>query len=369
MEQKDYTRRSFFILLLFAVVLFGALGKILSSVILPVVVSLLFSFVLYPPIKKLHEKIRFPWILGVFLMLVAVLVVFALLATFVGNSVTAFLSQYSRYERKLLSLYKLLADTFSFQFDAEKNFLQNMWGQLKVREVLQTLAFSLSGDVITFGKALALTLVFMFFLLLELRFAGEKVDAMFQGSIQGRVKGIVKKTISDTARFLSIKFVISLATGFLVFLMCVFLHLDFAPMWAFLAFVLNFIPTFGSIFSVIMMTIFSVLQFYPAPARTVFVLVFTTLVNFILGNIVEPKVEGKNLGLSPFVILVSLTFWGWMWGLVGMIIAVPLMVIIKITCENVSFLHPVAVFLGNRPTFSEKKSGEKTKVAKVKKTP
>ena len=117
------------------------------------------------------------------------------------------------------------------------------------------------------------------------------------------------------------------------------------------------------------MTIFSVLQFYPAPARTVFVLVFTTLVNFILGNIVEPKVEGKNLGLSPFVILVSLTFWGWMWGLVGMIIAVPLMVIIKITCENVSFLHPVAVFLGNRPTFSEKKSGEKTKVAKVKKNP
>ena len=78
----------------------------------------------------------------------------------------------------------------------------------------------------------------------------------------------------------------------------------------------------------------------------------------ILGNIVEPRIEGKNLGISPFVILVSLTFWGWMWGFIGMIIAVPLMMIVKIICENVSFLHPIAIILGNKPADTQKELSE-----------
>ncbi len=349
MKQRDYTRQTFYILLVFSVFIVGAVAKILASVILPVAVSLMLSFVLYPIIRKLHQKTRFPWALACFVMVFAVLVLFVMLGTFVGNSLTAFLGQYGKYEAKLLSLYKLLAETFNFQFDADKNFFDNMWGLIKVRAFLQNMALSLSGNVLTFTKTLGITLLFTFFLLLEQKFGGEKVDAMFNGSVQGRVKGIIKKTISDTARFLSIKFIISLATGILVFLMCLIVGLDFAPMWGFLAFILNFIPTFGSIFSVLVMTLFALLQFYPSPVRIVLVFLFTFLINFVLGNIVEPRVEGKNLGLSPFVILVSLTFWGWMWGFVGMIIAVPLMVMIKIVCENVSFLQPVAILLGNRP--------------------
>ncbi len=67
----------------------------------------------------------------------------------------------------------------------------------------------------------------------------------------------------------------------------------------------------------------------------------------ILGNIIEPRWEGSDLGLSPFVILISLAVWGWIWGPIGMILAVPLMVIIKIICENVSYLEKIAIFLGN----------------------
>lgn len=67
----------------------------------------------------------------------------------------------------------------------------------------------------------------------------------------------------------------------------------------------------------------------------------------ILGNILEPRIEGNHLGLSPFVILVSLSLWGWLWGFVGMILAVPMTVIIKIVCENFSILNPIAVLLGN----------------------
>ena len=69
----------------------------------------------------------------------------------------------------------------------------------------------------------------------------------------------------------------------------------------------------------------------------------------MLGNIIEPRVQGKNLGLSPFVIIVSLTLWAYIWGTVGMIIAIPMTVIIKIICENISYLHPFAILLGNDP--------------------
>ena len=84
-------------------------------------------------------------------------------------------------------------------------------------------------------------------------------------------------------------------------------------------------------------------------------------VNMVLGNIIEPRTEGKHLGLSPFVILVSLSIFGWIWGFAGMIIAVPMTVIIKIICENVSFLHGIAVLLGNT-TEPPKKKKEPTTI-------
>jgi predicted PurR-regulated permease PerM len=74
-----------------------------------------------------------------------------------------------------------------------------------------------------------------------------------------------------------------------------------------------------------------------------------TSVNMVLGNILEPRIEGKNLGVSPFIILISLSLWGYIWGFTGMLIAVPLMVIIKIVCENIDYLKGLAILIGNDP--------------------
>lgn len=78
-------------------------------------------------------------------------------------------------------------------------------------------------------------------------------------------------------------------------------------------------------------------------------------VNFILGNIIEPRWEGSDLGISPFLILVSLSLWGWLWGFIGMILAVPILVIIKIICENIQILNPIGVLLGNKTNFNNRK--------------
>ena len=148
---------------------------------------------------------------------------------------------------------------------------------------------------------------------------------------------------------MSIKFIISLITGIIIFVAAFAIGLDFPIVWGFLAFVMNFIPTFGSIASCGLTIIFSILQFYPDFSRVIIIALVLVLTNMILGNIVEPRWEGADLGLSPFIILVSLSFWGWMWGFLGMILAVPLTVIVKIICENVDILKPIAIIIGGKP--------------------
>lgn len=354
MNKDLYTKNIFYLLTFCSIVLLGVIMKLLASVMIPVVIAVLLSCVFYPIVKRLNEKLKMPWVLGSLIMVLAIVILIMILSTIIGTSLTTFLGQYPKYESKFLSLYKMYADTFNFQFYDDKSFFENIWGQLKVREFVQKFALSFSSDLLSFTKSIGMVLLFIAFLLIEMRFGHEKVDAMFKGKSSRRVMNVTRKIMTETVRFLSIKFFISLATGILVFLCCLICGVDFAILWAFFAFVMNFIPTFGSIFSVVLTTLFTLLQFYPSMLRTVFIFVSMTTINMVLGNIIEPRVEGKNLGISPFVILVSLTFWGWMWGFIGMIIAVPMMMIVKIICENVSFLQPVAIILGNKLSETQK---------------
>ena len=98
--------------------------------------------------------------------------------------------------------------------------------------------------------------------------------------------------------------------------------------------------------------------FYPSPLPIIFTSALIIVENIVIGNLIEPKIEGKNLDLSPFVILVSLSIWGWIWGFMGLLLAVPLTVSMKIICENISFLKPIAIFLGGMAPDHEKTEEE-----------
>lgn len=349
MNKNQYSKGIYYILLMFAIVALGVFLKLSMSFTLPVTVAILISCVFYPIVKRMNQKIKMPWILGTLIMAVLFVVIIMALFTIMGTSLSTIVGQYPKYESKFLYIYKVYAEFFNIQFNQEANLIENLWGQLKVREFVQATAVSFSSNLLTLTKNLTMILLLCVFLLVEMKNGHEKVDAMFQGKVQGRVTKIIKKTITEIVHYMSIKFFISLATGILVFFTTIIFKLDFPIMWGILAFIMNFIPTFGSIISVGLTSLFGLIQFFPNPFPIIMLIILLTAINLVLGNIVEPRIEGKNLGISPFVILVSLTFWGWMWGFVGMILAVPLMVMIKIICENVSYLHPIAIMLGNRP--------------------
>jgi len=118
-------------------------------------------------------------------------------------------------------------------------------------------------------------------------------------------------------------------------------RVDFVIFTALLVFLLNYIPTFGSLLSTIFPVLITFLK-YGFCLRLVLVAAGLMLMQFAMGNVLEPQVMGKSMNLSPIIILLSLVFWGWLWGLVGMFLAVPITAVIKIVFESIPGLRPVA---------------------------
>ena len=348
LNQNNTSNRIFYLVLFLAVVLAGFLCKTMSTVLIPVVLSFMLSFVFLPIIKKLNVKTGIPWVISSLIIVVLFFLAILGLTSILVTSLTGIISEYPKYENRFMSIYQIVAQNLGIEIDSTKSLFQNLWTSLKVREYTQKLAVTLSSGVISFSKTIFLISIMTAFIMLEMRLTKRKMHYAFKNN-RAKITRISNQIINQTMRYISIKFFISLATGLLCGITSLIIGLDFPIVWGFLAFIMNFIPIFGSVISVGLTTIFSLVQFYPNWGKTVFVLIFMTSVNMILGNIIEPRIEGQNLGISPVIILISLSFWGYIWGFTGMLLAVPLMVIIKIVCENIEYLKGLAILIGNDP--------------------
>ncbi len=348
MEEQKFTNRIFYILLFFAFILSGFLAKLLSSVLIPITFSVMLSFILLPIIKKINLKTGIPWVISSILAVVLFCIFFIGVSSLLVSSLTMIVSEYPKYESKFRAAYQLIAKNFHLEIDETKSFIENMWTFLKVREYVQKAAVFLSSGVFSFSKNLFLIALMSTFLLIEMRITKRKMHYAFSKE-KDKVSRISHQIVNETMRYISIKFIISLATGILCFLATWITKMDFPIVWGFLAFIMNFIPIFGSVISVGLTTLFAIVQFNLTWAIPLTIFIIMATINLVLGNIIEPRIEGKNLGISPFVILVSLSIWGYIWGFTGMILAVPLTVIIKIICENIDYLNSIAIILGNNP--------------------
>ena len=352
--ERDYTKPIFFVLLFFAFILTGFLCKVLASVLIPVAIAILMALAFYPVVRNLEVKAKINWIAGSLIILVVVLIVLFFASGILVKGFSTIANEYSKYESSYMSINKMIAQQCNLAIDEEKSFANNMWNLLEVTKYVQEFALGLSSGVLSFSKSLLLILIMFAFLLIEIKGFKRRITNAVKDENKQTILNISQQIGEDVVRFLSIKFFISLATGLLVYFAALIVKLDFPIVWAFIAFVMNFIPTFGSIISTVFTTIFALLQFYPHYGKVIFIFLFMIAVNFILGQILEPRIEGERLGLSPFAILVSLALWGYIWGFIGMILAVPMTVIIKIFCENIPYLNIVSVILGNKRTITKK---------------
>jgi predicted PurR-regulated permease PerM len=264
------------------------------------------------------------------------------------SSARTLLTLYPKYEARLTEIYVWAARFFELSYDDQLSFFENLWSQIGIRSRVRLITLSLSNNFFSFLRDALMVVLFMVFLLLEAVFFKEKLDRAFEGERAGQIKKISVDVMTQVTRYLSIKFIISLVTGLAVGIGLRIVGVEFAVVWGVIQFILNFIPTIGSIAIGVIITLFSLIQFWPAPAPVVATAIVMLGINMILGSIVEPKVMGDKLGLSPLVILLSLLIWGWLWGFAGLILAVPMMVIVKIVCENIPMLEPISILLGSR---------------------
>jgi AI-2 transport protein TqsA len=204
------------------------------------------------------------------------------------------------------------------------------------------MAGNLVGGLGKFVNNAFLIFLVVFFILLEASSIPRKVQEAFGESPD--LDGQVGEVVTAVRRYLVIKTIASSVTGFLIFLGLMALGIKFAPLWGLIAFLMNFVPAVGSILAAVPTIALALVDGGVESAIAVAILYLA--VNMTIGNFIEPQVMGQGVGLSPLIVVTSLVFWGFVLGPVGMVLAVPLTVILRITLDSQPQTQWLAVLLG-----------------------
>jgi AI-2 transport protein TqsA len=324
-----------------AAVLFaaGVALKLARPVLIPFLLAVFLSYLTEPVLFALTRcRCPRPW--AVVVVLALVFVVLYLLGLLVYSSGRAFVNELPKYQDRLDTLQSLLESGLGPL-------------RLDVPSALKNLNFNEAGAFIL--KALGpffdvLGKLFLVFLFLVFIVSGRgRMEAKLAGVAgapnAGRLKGVLNRVNRQVQKYLVLKTVIGIANGLEVWLVLTLLGVDFAALFGVIAFVLNYIPNIGSAIATVLRVGFAYFQF--GTFWTPFlVLVITVGADAIIGSLIEPRVLGRGLGLSPLLVVFSLLFWGWLWGIPGMMLSVPLTAVIRIICQNIKALEPVAVLMG-----------------------
>jgi len=346
-------RAIFFLMVLICCILAGAVLKITASIILPFTIAALLASVMYP-LVKLMDKFRCPRFLSIFLAVIIIVTGLYIIGMVFFTSGRMIVAQYPKYESRLTEIYIWAARLFELPYDQDLSFWQNIWGQLGIRTWVRNFTFSFSNIFLRFIATAGLVVLFMVFLLVEAGYFKKKLEKAFENR-SDRINRMGHDLMAQVTRYLAAKFLISLANGLIFAVSFHLIGLEFAVVWGVVQFLLNFIPTLGSIVAGTAISLFALIQFWPQPAPVILVIAIVLVVN-MLCNLLDPKIIGDHVGISPLMIMLSLVIWGWIWGFAGMVLAVPMTVIIKIVCENIPFMEPVSILLGSKKSVYAKKA-------------
>jgi len=194
-------------------------------------------------------------------------------------------------------------------------------------------------------KTTTLILIFAIFILIETRFIPAKIAALFPDPARRqRVDALLGRIDIDIQTYFGVKTAVSLATAVLSYVVMRFVGLDFAEFWALTVFILNYIPTVGSIVATALPALLALVQF-ESWSPFFIVVIGITLIQQFMGNLLEPNLMGLTLNLSPLVVVMSLILWGLIWGVVGMFLCVPITVITVIVLANFPGTRWIAILL------------------------
>lgn len=218
-------------------------------------------------------------------------------------------------------------------------------GQVVEQFNMRAVIGGVAGAAANVAGNAGLILIYVIFLLVEQQTFGRKISALCPDADREReVREVLADIQQRTQTYVAVKTLLSLLTGGLSYALLAIVGVDLAGFWAFLIFLLNYIPTIGSLLGVVFPALLTIIQF-GEPGPFVAVVAGLGLFQVVIGNVLEPKMMGKSLNLSPLVVIISLAVWGSIWGVTGMFLCVPFTVILMIVLAEFRQTRPVAILL------------------------
>jgi predicted PurR-regulated permease PerM len=309
-----------------------------KSIIAPVLIALFISIICIQPISWLEKK-RIPKWIAIIVVILGLILIFFGFISLIGGTLSFFLSNVSKYESTIATISN---STIQFLNKNGFNIPEDEITKLIQPERIQE--FTSNGVRLLFhimGNAFLIALIILF-ILMEFGSFFIKAKAITYGSYHSIL--YFSTILKNIRHFLAIKTLICLATGICIYISLLIIGVDYPLLWALLAGLMNYIPNIGSIIATIPTFFFAFMQLGLGGA--LWTLGSFIVIHNVLGNFIEPKLMGKGLDLSALVVILSLIFWGFILGPVGMFLATPFTLTIKIIMEQNEKTRWLAILLG-----------------------
>jgi AI-2 transport protein TqsA len=327
------------ILILAGFIIVVAGMKAASSLLVPFFLAVFIAVICAPPLFWLERK-GVPKVIALVVILTGILSVGLLFGILIGPSLSHFLNSLPSYQEQLSAHIVTLV-----------SWLREKGVNIPAEEVPRTFnpgwVMSLAGGIFS-ALSSALTNAFLIlltvvFILLEAADFPKKLGVVLKNP--ERALSTIEKFSRIAKRYLVIKTLISAAVGMVISLWLLILGVDYPVLWGTLSFLLNYVPNIGAIIAAMPVVLLALVQLGAGSA--LLVLLGFAVVHVVLGNIIEPKLTGKGMNLSTLVVFLSLVFWGWVLGPVGMILSVPITSLVKIALESYEGTRGLAIMLGS----------------------
>jgi len=334
MEQAKST--GYIIIVLASIVIILGALKLAAAIVAPFLLSAFIAIIIAPLYSWLiHKKV--PTVLALLAVVGGLMVLFSLVGVLVGSSIQSFTENMPLYEAQLETQLQSLTGLME-RYGLGRGEITAMLNPGALMKYSATVLKG-AGSILTNSFIILLIVLFM---LLESTQLAKKI-AYTDG--EKETMKHVNEVMTKIKRYMALKAVVSLVTGLVVTVALMMIGLDYAILWGFIAFLFNFIPNIGSVIAAIPAMLLAYVQL--GTFGVIEVGVVYLLVNTLIGQIIEPRLMGQGLGISTLVVFLSLIFWGWLLGPVGMLLSIPLTIMIKMMLNTAEKTRWLAVLIGN----------------------
>jgi len=319
--------------------------KTLAFLFVPFFISLLLCYALGIPMEIL-QRFRVPSSLRIIIVVLFILSFLYLIGSMVSLNIKEFYLQFPQFEKKFWDYASYLLNWFNISPDQAREMYDSFLKSFKQIDLqpIGSMVQRLSGSFFSFFGNMFWVILIMVFMLAERESITQRLVEGLGAEKAGPALEVIGRINKAVQNYLGLKTLISLLTGVLVTVALAVFDVPFALLWGVLAFLLNFIPNIGSLISVLPPIAITLFQF-GSFGKAALVALILVAIQLVVGNILEPKIMGRGLNLSPLVVLLSLVFWGWMWGIAGMLLSVPLTAALKIAFEQLDSTRAVAILM------------------------